>query len=174
MTCMSHFITVCNFKVYNLRPWLWKQFCLCLILNIWSISLDLASQHLYVKGNSYLQSQGPRSWNDRACMFPHACTDAIKCLILDTATFCFILQIQNQLPEFLSRWGFKKIILDVKMFISACLTCIFGKENICLFKLPRTLVIFSTCSCIRMTVSGMTFEMRHQWKYEGIWKDWFF
>jgi len=55
-----------------------------------------------------------------------------------------------------------KIISDVKMFASASLTCVFGKENVCLFKLPRILVIFSTYSCIQMMVSDVTFEMRHQ------------
>lgn len=80
MTCVSHFITLCDFNVYKLRPWLWKKFCLCLILRIWSVSLDSASQLIYMKGNTYLQSQG--SWDDKACMFLHSHSYAIKCLLL--------------------------------------------------------------------------------------------
>lgn len=44
------------------------------------------------------------------------------------------------------------------MFTSPSLTCIFGKENVHLFKFPGTLVISSMRSHVQMTVSDVTFE----------------
>lgn len=66
--------------------------------------------------------------------------------------------LQKKIPEYLSRRGFFISNLDAKMFTSPSLTCIFGKENVHLFKFPGTLLISSMRSHVQMTVSDVTFE----------------